>query len=178
VASLPWERQTEHGEPASAFSHFTYFLNLGPSRSRDAAYRAYLQEQGQEVTGTEQAPGRWTRECARWGWVERAGAWDGHVARRQVGATVCRVVTLVNAYAGRVLERMGTAEGPADWAAITESIDALCRWLPPGSSDRLPRDEPWTPPPANGSPAKLEPPNLRDDDGHPKDRPAVRPPAD
>jgi hypothetical protein len=177
VANLAWERQAEHGESASAYAHFCYFRDLGPSRSRDAAFRAFLADQGREVAGTEQAPGRWTRECSRWGWVERAGTWDAHVARRQVGATVCRVVTLVNAYAARVLEAMEDAEGPAGWEQITAAIDALCRWLPPDSSDRLPRgDEPWQPPQANGSPA-LEPPRPGDTDHDPRnDRPGDRPP--
>jgi hypothetical protein len=178
VATPAWERQD--GEPAAAYQHFATFRDLGVDRSRDAAYRVYMRGQGQEVADTAEAPGTWTRECRRWSWVERAAVWDGRLARLQAATTVCRMTKFVDTYAAKLLEALERADAPADWKEITEAAQALAGWVPPELNGRLPRgDEPWQPPPANRSPARLEPPGSGDTaDDQRNDRPGDRPAAE
>jgi hypothetical protein len=63
-----WERQG--GESAKAFEGFAAYRDLGPARSLAAV--------GQALGKTKAACEPWS---SRWGWVERAAAWDDHADR-------------------------------------------------------------------------------------------------
>lgn len=80
-----WERQ--RGESAKAFHAFVHYRDLGPKRSRDAAYAEHVRECGGHREGTvgapPEAPGRWTGWSSRWGWTDRAAEWDGEVDRKK-----------------------------------------------------------------------------------------------
>lgn len=80
-----WERQ--RGESARAFHAFVHYRDLGPKRSRDAAYAEHRRECGGHREGTvgapSEAPGRWTGWSSRWVWTDRAAEWDGEVDRKK-----------------------------------------------------------------------------------------------
>ena len=72
----PWERQPN--ETVRAFKAFCLFLNLGSERSLAAAYRS---DTGR--TGVEQAPGSWRAWYQDKNWLERAIAYDDHMAQER-----------------------------------------------------------------------------------------------
>jgi hypothetical protein len=65
----PWDRQPR--ETSKAFAAFGDYLALDPSKRR-------LAEAARVHGKSEGTLARW---CRRWRWVERALAWDDHVAR-------------------------------------------------------------------------------------------------
>jgi hypothetical protein len=70
----PWDRQK--GESEAAYRAFLAYRDLGPGRSREAAYARWAGH----GKGTERAPaGKFTKWCAENDWVERARAWDDHL---------------------------------------------------------------------------------------------------
>ncbi len=82
--SEPWLRQL--GESAEAFAAFSIYLNLGPRRSIDKAYR--LQVSNNRATPidelTMRASGRWTHWSIVFDWGRRALAHDLHLDRIQL----------------------------------------------------------------------------------------------
>jgi len=77
LARLPdkWERMTD--ESTKAYLAFNTYLQLGPDRSVDAAYRLAMNE---PAGSSKRASGRWTKWANTYGWVARAAAWDEFVA--------------------------------------------------------------------------------------------------
>ncbi len=80
-----WEHQ--EGEGAKALEAFECYRMLGPDRSLQAAWERYYtrpgtlrarQRRGKEEAG--QFPGYWGAWATKWGWTERAAAWDEEVA--------------------------------------------------------------------------------------------------
>jgi hypothetical protein len=78
-----WERRPS--ENKRAWEGFLCYLNLGPGRSRQAAWEAYYHSEAQarkrHAKGTADkpagtAPGYWTRWLVKWNWVGRAEAKD------------------------------------------------------------------------------------------------------
>lgn len=74
----PWQRI--EGEGTQAFDAFLCYLYLEPrERSID---RAWADSQGQHK-GNKRATGRWTAWSSEFKWVERANAYDDHLAALQ-----------------------------------------------------------------------------------------------
>lgn len=67
-AGAPWDPQP--GESARAFQAFVAYRDLGPDRS--------LTKAGEMLGKNTTTIGQWS---SKFGWVERARAWDGHVVR-------------------------------------------------------------------------------------------------
>src|SRR3954447_6563925 len=67
--SEPWGRRP--GESSEAYRAFLAYRDLEAGRSLEGARRA-LSKGASYLRLVE----RWS---SRWGWVERAGAWDGHL---------------------------------------------------------------------------------------------------
>lgn len=96
---LPWNAQID--EKASAFRAFQTYLNLGPTRSIEKAWRM--------ASGKEsKTPGHFTKWAQEYKWTERAEAWDLHaheVVAKQNEETMRRSAvdltqTRINAYRG------------------------------------------------------------------------------
>ena len=75
----PWDKQ--EGESSSAHVAFQAYLEIGPSRSLNAAYASRCQKGGERVA-RRKAPGVWQRWSRTHNWPERAAEWDGHLAKR------------------------------------------------------------------------------------------------
>jgi len=64
------------------FHAFTHYRDLGPTRSIDRAASAHRTAcEGQQADG-KRASRYWSRLSGRWGWAERATAWDDEVDRQ------------------------------------------------------------------------------------------------
>src|SRR6516164_6680801 len=101
----PWEQQT--GESARAFGAFTVYRDLGPRRSLRAAATAFY---GRSSASLERQVDKWSRAFR---WVERANAWDQHLAAEGCKAQeearremVERHVREARALQGKALERL------------------------------------------------------------------------
>ena len=62
-------------ESGRAYAAFCGYRDLGAERSIDGAYRAH-----RGASATVRAPGRWFQWSTRFAWVERAEAFDDHLA--------------------------------------------------------------------------------------------------
>jgi hypothetical protein len=76
----PWERAP--GESAPAHHALQHYLDLGPSRSVDKAFRAHLSVCLHRQPGGGRAAGRWQRWSREHAWVDRATAHDADLARQ------------------------------------------------------------------------------------------------
>jgi hypothetical protein len=83
----PWEQQA--GEPGPAFAAFQSFLQLGPTRSYNEAYRTHQAQRGHQTVAV--APGNWRLWAKTWRWIDRAKAFD---ARNSQVADTTRVETI------------------------------------------------------------------------------------
>jgi hypothetical protein len=112
------------------------FRNLGPPRKLAAAYRAFLQEQGEVVpnrTVPADASGQWREDSVRYDWVRRAHAWDVEMLLEHGRQFVVAFHTALL----RATLKVGTAienTDPASWSEILETIDALAKFIPPGAA--------------------------------------------
>lgn len=75
----PWDRH--EGESSAAHLAFQAYLEIGPSRSLNAAYASRGQKGGKEVA-RRKAPGIWQRWSKSHDWPARATEWDAHLAKR------------------------------------------------------------------------------------------------
>lgn len=70
----PWDRQK--GESEAAYRAFLAYRDLGPGRTREAAYATTYGHGG----GTKKAPaGQFTKWCDEHRWVDRCRHWDNHL---------------------------------------------------------------------------------------------------
>jgi hypothetical protein len=75
---LPFDKQP--GEPARAYHGFCHYRDFGPTRSLDRAWREHHAKCLNQIQpATRRRPMSWGDWSARWGWVERAGAYDAHL---------------------------------------------------------------------------------------------------
>jgi hypothetical protein len=81
----PWARQP--GEPNRLFHLYTHYRDLGPTRSIDRAFVAHRTACQGRPEGGKRASRHWQRTAVRWGWRERAEAWDAEVDRQTRAAT-------------------------------------------------------------------------------------------
>jgi hypothetical protein len=126
----PWEQRPD--EPEAAFVRFLIYLNLGPGRSLNAAYRTFLSNLGEATEGHErpQAPGQWHRDMRLFGWLSRARAWDVAVFSEVGREAAIALMSYVRALAVKGLEALAESSGPADWKDHLETIHALSSIIP------------------------------------------------
>lgn len=73
-------------ESARAFRAFRLYLNQGPGRSLDRAWRFFSAgSRGKDLVSTRR-PGHWSRWCAKNQWVDRAAAYDQYTEERKRNA--------------------------------------------------------------------------------------------
>lgn len=78
-----WERQP--GEGPYEFSAFLAYLNIGPGRTIRQGYLDFCRDVKQ--TDPNRTHTKWTAMASRWGWVDRADAWDIFVREQELAKT-------------------------------------------------------------------------------------------
>jgi hypothetical protein len=135
----PWERR--RGEPVAAYTHFLFYRNLGPARSIDGAYAAYLAtsevndiatDGGAAKRGkTRRAPGNWWREAADYEWQSGAAAWDVSVLAEEGRAAVVMFVAVVRDASRRLLGAMCDPNMTIqNWSQIADLITVIGAHIP------------------------------------------------
>jgi hypothetical protein len=127
----PWDRLPE--EPATMFSRFLCYLHLGPTRSLEAAYRAWHgAQQGTEGHNPPAASsGAWRRAAKAFKWRERALAFD--LANMEAGgleALVAFSETISRAIA-KLLGSLDSMAPPTSWKEFTEVLHGLSPYISP-----------------------------------------------
>lgn len=82
--ALPWDRKPD--EPSKWYERFLIYMNMGPSRTIQGAYRIYigpervakLLEEGKHTCANSQ----WYYYCREWDWDGRAALYDDRNARK------------------------------------------------------------------------------------------------
>lgn len=148
----PWEQQPE--ESAAAYRRFCYYRDLGPGRTLERAYGAYLEtKQKKAPKGTKKpVPGNWKKDAARFKWKDRAAAWDvAHLAA--VGQDVVTTfISSVQRMAELVLQRLlSEKRGPRNWGEVVEAVNILGSFIPPETVEALQATAELGDPPAIGA---------------------------
>lgn len=130
--AIPWKQQPT--EPGSAYARFLLYRNLGPGRSHRKAYLLYLQRFDGYRGGLKglNVPHSWRTESKKFGWVDRAIAWDVNVLQMQGAkiaalhtATVCRLAAKCAERAKRV------KPGDDDYGDFLNTVRAVGAFLSP-----------------------------------------------
>lgn len=151
----PWDRLK--GEPTATYARFLSYRNLGPLRTLAGAYRAHGgAPKGTERSEAAEAPGSWRRECLKYGWAERAAAWDVANLRRDGREAAVAFVSAIRRLGLKALEAMARDDvAPQSWADVLETMDRLNALISPEAIEALSAD------PEEPGPARPErPPTL------------------
>jgi hypothetical protein len=122
-----WDQQ--EGEPDAAYAHFLIYRNLGPGRSLDAAYVTANPAARRSKTQQGRAAGNWGAESSRWHWVERADAYDVHVAILVGERAIAAQLALVDTLTPRAQQVAATCE-PQTWRELLDTLDVLRDAIP------------------------------------------------
>lgn len=116
------------GESDAAFAAFALFLDLGPGRTMDDAYRAHrgrnggAQETNEGASSHARAPGRWRQWAREWCWKDRAQAYDNRVQTAKIDARVAAVVQAETVSAGEWAQRAQELRQD-EWKARKRMLD-------------------------------------------------------
>jgi hypothetical protein len=103
TAARPWEQQA--GEPDDAYARFLVYLNIGPWRRLEDAFKASRAGRGKQGRrGRQQDYLDWVLEAERRHWRERAHAWDMHRLPQMYEAILVNLAALKAAMASKALE--------------------------------------------------------------------------
>jgi hypothetical protein len=121
----PWDQL--EGEPSPAYARFLVYRNLGPGRSLERAYQAFLstiyQESAENRRKPPQLSGQWSDDSSRYGWVARAAAWDIEMLATAGEQIVINFIEAVRALSQKAVEALSRPEvKPDDWRDLLEAI--------------------------------------------------------
>jgi hypothetical protein len=126
VERKPWEQMD--GEPDAAFARFLVFLNLGPRRTVDAAYRAFV---GNRRKASERS-GQWGADASRFHWHERASKWDIAQLSLLVPEAAGNIFRAINEVARIALESLKEGKvRPKTWGQLMETVVILASFVSP-----------------------------------------------
>lgn len=134
----PWGQQ--EGEPDDAFARFLLYRGLGPGRSVQAAYNYYVRtfRNAQPSTKTLPVPGHWGEESSRWGWVDRAYAWDVHVLHTHGERLGVLWVGILTTAAEKCAQKLADPRcRPKDFMQVMAVVDKLAAFLSPDAVKSL-----------------------------------------
>lgn len=112
----PWERRPH--EKSKAFLYFNQYKDLGPKRSLRKVTETY----GDDTVKIRQLE----KLCSRWGWVERAEAYDDYVTEKDSDNRIKEMERFMTSEWSQARARMGV---------INENIKALHEDYNNGSSN-------------------------------------------
>lgn len=118
-----FERQP--GEPARAYHGFAHYRDLGPMRSLDKAWREHHEKCLQQVQpATRRRPMSWGDWSVRWGWVERAAAYDASIEKQKRAALLDEQLEASRRHARVLQAAISTVTVPVRIALETASTPA------------------------------------------------------
>src|SRR5687768_17558601 len=103
----PWDQLP--GEPDVAYARFLLYRNLGPARSLEKAYGAFLstiEDESAQNRVKPRASGTWCEDSAQYKWVARAVAWDVDSFKVLGTQFVVRYVEVLNKLTERLLDEL------------------------------------------------------------------------
>ncbi len=123
-----WEQL--EGEPDAAYARFLVYRNLGPARSLDAAYQLVAGHAAKRRK-TPRVSGQWQDDSVRFGWVERAAAWDIYTLTA-VGmqAVIKWVNALDQAIEQTLIHLKAGTHKPRTWKETIDAVVALGNFIP------------------------------------------------
>jgi len=123
-------------EPEAAFRRFLAYRNLGPSRTLDAAYRAFPGVK--KGVKRCRAPGQWQRDSVAFHWPARALAWDVSVLAQKGQAIVVRFVDALEFATTKALTALALeTTKPTDWAEALKALDIIGSFVPSAAVRRV-----------------------------------------
>ena len=133
IPSELWDRQP--GEPPRGWHAFTHYRNLGVYRSLARAHQEHQGICGRVWGGRGRDLKDWKQLSRRWGWVDRAAAWDASLDAMCLQAAAADQVEVRSRHARLAqgaLEVMtlpvrATLEALADPAVLRSLIDRVSR---------------------------------------------------
>lgn len=154
----PWDRQPD--EPAQAYLMFCIYRSLGPMRSVEATYAAYIKDLSEKADPSD-VPVEIIRTAKKYKWQERAYLYD---AQKFIGVGQDLVVTLVTSVqtlAKKLLDQLLADFDkikPKNMREFIEAINAVKDIVPPQTIEAM-----AVAASANRSPRKLPAPEQPGD---------------
>jgi hypothetical protein len=132
MSEASWDRQVQ-GESSLWYSRFQLYLQSGPERSVDGAYRLHIsrQQAGSAAVALKgRAPGAWFAACSRFFWVSRSAEFDLYQAKLVTRAHAQAVrkaqekhLAVVQNHFGKLIKQLTLV----DYSAVTDP-GALLRY--------------------------------------------------
>jgi hypothetical protein len=128
----PWDQLS--GESDAAYARFLFYLEIGPQRSIDEAYRQWNEKRPKTARKRSKTPqaanGQWKDDSAKYRWIERSLAWDRKQFTLKAERAVDRFVEVLLEGMATTIEAMRTRK-PTSWNQILESIRVFGQHVPP-----------------------------------------------
>jgi hypothetical protein len=137
-----WEQH--EGEPGKAYERFLFYRDLGPTRSLDAAYEAYINSEAFEAPNTKslekasrgikryRAPGQWREDCVTYQWVFRANQWDIFMLSVAGKSVISDFYKLLAVMTNQTLETMRKGQlVPVTYGQALEGLQILGNYVSP-----------------------------------------------
>ena len=142
--SEPKAWQQRPGEPDESYARFLLYRNLGPGRTLQVAYNAFVsqfknaQEPDKRNKTQLSIPGHWGEDSARWEWVDRASAWDVHVFSTHGERLAVLWVGILTAAAEKCAQKLADPKcKPRDFMQCVAVVDKLAAFLSPDAVKSL-----------------------------------------
>lgn len=138
----PWDQLPN--EPNEAYARFMMYRNMGPGRTLLAAYSAHVATFRNAATDaikrqkTQQVPGHWGEDSARWRWGDRADAYDIHILHthgEKLSKLWVGILVLAAEKCAQKLAQPGCR--PKDFMQAVSVIDKLAAFLSPDAVKKL-----------------------------------------
>ncbi len=152
-----WDQQQD--ENRVAYMQFLTYRNLGPTRTIDGAYRAYLKDFALSEKVPERAPGNWREASSEFQWKHRAEAFDLWRLCTYGNRAAVFYTYAVEKMAEKLARAVDLADetdlGTKQWRAVLETLDRVSAQLsaarkvgalgleaPPGETPNVGTDAP------------------------------------
>ena len=123
----PWDQR--EGESDAAYARFLHYLNLGSTRSLNAAYVAYS-EVSKGGERCQRAPGSWQAESVEKDWVKKANSWDVQQLKEKGEQAVKLYFDCLHKITSKTLSELEQETVvPKTWGELLMTFDKLSQWM-------------------------------------------------
>lgn len=120
------------GEPNESYTRFLFYLQMGPTRSINTAYRAWASTAKKSIKSGKHASGQWAEDSTKYHWRERASRWDVEQLLSTVPETASIVFKSILGFAKITLESIESGKHkPANWQQVQESLSVIASLVSP-----------------------------------------------